>query len=48
MNLIERTMQLDPVKRQLLADAMEYGVQATMAGKSGQEILLALRGQLKK
>jgi hypothetical protein len=46
MNLIERAMQLDPVRRQLVADAMEYGAQATMAGKSRREILLMVRSQL--
>jgi hypothetical protein len=41
-------MELDPEKRQILADAMEYGVQATVAGQSEREILLALRGRLKR
>jgi len=39
-------MQLAPEKRQILAEAMEYSVQATMAGKSRREILLMVRSQL--
>ena len=45
-NLIERVMQLAPEKRQILAEAMEYSVQATMAGKSRGEILLEVRSLL--
>jgi len=48
MNLIERVMQLDPEKKQMLADIMEYGAQATMAGRSRGEILLAVRTQLRQ
>jgi hypothetical protein len=46
MNLIERAMRLDPKRRQVALEAMEYTVHAAIAGRSTEEILLAVRRQI--